>query len=373
MIEKPNEYNASQIKKNVGIPVICPGKIYTPEIAEEILQAGSADFVGLGRIQIADPDFMKKTIEDRVDEIVRCIGCNSGCVNHVFTGEPVSCVFNPAAGHETTFVIKPAALKKKVLVIGGGPGGLEAARIAKERGHDVVLFEKSSELGGQFLIAGQPPHKKDFADAARHMGYRAMKAGVDVRLYTPATPERIAAVKPDVIIVATGSEPVIPKIPGIDGDNVFEARRVISGIDRVKAQTVAVIGGGQVGLEAAELLTEEGKKVIVIEMLGEVGKDVEMFIKPYTLNYLQEHKIDVRVDSKCVAIGTDSVTVEKDGKAETLQGIGAVVIAVGARSDPSKVAEMAHAYGECHVIGDAKQIGKVIDAIWLGNEIARSI
>jgi 2,4-dienoyl-CoA reductase-like NADH-dependent reductase (Old Yellow Enzyme family)/thioredoxin reductase len=373
MPEKPNEYNASQIKKNVGIPVICPGKLFTPGIAEEVLQAGSADFVGLGRIQIADPDFMKKTIEDRVDEIVHCIGCNSGCVNHIFVGKPVSCIFNPVAGHETTIAIKPAEKKKKVLVIGGGPGGLEAARVAKERGHDVVLFEKSPELGGQFLIAGQPPHKKRFADAAKHMGYRALKAGVDVRLYTTATPDRIAAVKPDVIIVATGSEPVMPKIPGIDGVNVFEARRVISGTDRVRAQTVAVIGGGQVGLEAAELLTEEGKKVIVIEMLDEVGKDVEMFIKPYTLGYLKDNNIEVHVNAKCVAIGADSVTVEKDGKAEEIKKVGAVVVAVGAKSDPAKVAEIASAYGECHVVGDAERPGKVIDAIWKANEVARAI
>jgi 2,4-dienoyl-CoA reductase-like NADH-dependent reductase (Old Yellow Enzyme family)/thioredoxin reductase len=374
MAEKPNQYNASEIKKCVSVPVFCPGKLFTPEIAEEILQSGAADFVGLGRVQLADPDFMKKTAEGRVDEIVHCIGCNSGCVNHIFTKEPVSCVFNPIAGRETTIVVKPAAHKKKILVIGGGPAGLEFARVAQERGHNVTLFEKSAELGGQYLIAGLPPHKSDFADTAKHLGYRALKAGVDVKLYTKATPERIKAVNPDVIIVATGSEPAIPPIPGVDGKNVYNARRVIRGDDRIKAQTVVIIGGGLVGLEAAEVLTEQGKKIIIVEMLDEIGKDVEMFIKPYPIGYLEKNNIETHVNAKCVAISGGSITIEKGGKVEEIKNIGAVVIATGAKSDADNVEQMAKEFGcECHVLGDAKKVGKVIDAIWSAHEVARSI
>jgi 2,4-dienoyl-CoA reductase-like NADH-dependent reductase (Old Yellow Enzyme family)/thioredoxin reductase len=374
--ELVNVDNASQIKKNVGVPVIVAGKIYTPELAEEILQKEQADFISLGRIQLADPDFVNKTAEDRADEIVHCIACDMGCVDRMFNGERMSCIFNPLSGYEAEIIIEPARKKRKVLVIGGGPGGLEAARVAKERGHDVTLFEKGPELGGQYVIAGYPPHKQEFAKAARHMGFRALKAGVDIKLYTVATPERIKSLNPDIIIVATGSEPVIPAIPGVDNKNVYEARRVISGSDRVKAQKVAVVGAGLVGLEVVEVLVEQGKQVVLIEMLDEIGKDLadEIYIRPYALNFIAENGVEVHLNAKCVSIGSDSITIDEEGQSKELDGIGAVVLAVGAKSDADHVADMAKAScKEFYIIGDAKKPGKVINAIWQGNEIARTI
>ena len=374
--ELVNVYNASQIKKNVNVPVIVAGKINTPDLAEEILQNGQADFISLGRIQLADPDFVKKTMEDRVDDIVHCIACDQGCVDRMFSGKTMSCTRNPLSGFETEIKVEPAKHPKKVLVIGGGPGGLEAARVAQERGHHVVLFEKGSELGGQFIIAGYPPHKEEMGKAARHMGYRAMKVGVDVRLYTKATPERIASVDPDVIIVATGSESAVPNIPGVDAAHVYDARNIIRGKDRIKAQKVAVIGGGLVGFEAAEVLFEQGKQPIIIEMLDQVVKDLqtELYIMPYALNYLAENNIKTYVNTKCVSIRQDSITVEKNGSQVELEGIGAVVLAVGASSDKDQVAEMVKATGkDYYVIGDAKQPGNVIEAIWQGHEVARGI
>lgn len=371
--ERVNVYNASQIKKNVQIPVIVAGKIYTPDIAEEILQNGEADFISLGRIMLADPDFVKKAQEDRPEDIIQCVSCNSGCVERMFAGKVTSCVFNPLTGYETQIEIKPAETKKKVLVIGGGPGGLEAARVAAERGHDVTLFEQTSDLGGQYIIAGRSPHKGVMEDAARHMGYLAMKAGVDVRLYTKATPDRIKALQPDAVIVATGSEPVIPSIEGVDGGNVYEARKVINGDTRVKEHKVAVIGGGLVGLEAAEFLIEQGKQVCIIEMLDQIGAGLEIYIRPHMMQVLEVNKVDVHVRSKCMAIGKDSITVEQDGRRESIAS-DAVVIAIGAKSDPENVAAMAAALvPECHIIGDAKSVGNVIDAIWQGNEVARSL
>ncbi|MBW8383656.1 MAG: FAD-dependent oxidoreductase, partial [Youngiibacter sp.] len=367
-----NVYNASQIKKNTSIPMIVAGRITTPDLAEEILSTGKADFISLGRIQLADPDFVNKTMEDRVDDIIKCVSCDQGCVERMFNGFGASCVFNPLTGREGEIIIKSAELKKKVLVIGGGPGGLEAARVASERGHDVTLFEKTVKLGGQYLLAGFAPNKDVFSDAAMHMGYRAQKAGVDVKLYTTATPERIKALNPDVVVVAAGSDPAMPPITGIKNANVFEARSVISTENYINADKVVVIGGGLVGLEAAEILTEQGKKVSIVEMLDEIGKDLEMYIKPYSIGFITKHNIPTYVKSKCVEIGEDYVLIDKEGEQLRLD-CGAVVMATGARSNTA-VADMVKELGyEYHVIGDAVKPSKVLDAIWAGNEIGRTI
>jgi pyruvate/2-oxoglutarate dehydrogenase complex dihydrolipoamide dehydrogenase (E3) component len=209
--------------------------------------------------------------------------------------------------------------------------------------------------------------------AARYMGYRAMKAGVDVRLYTKTTPDRIKALAPDAIIVAVGSEPAMPNIPGIELEHVYEARKVISGKVRIAAQKVAVIGGGLVGLEAAEFLAEQGKTVTVIEMLDAIGKDLEMYIYPHMMQIIEDFHIDVHVQSKCISIVPGRITVEKDGVRKDIPA-DAVVIAAGAKPDPEEIFTMASRFTkECHVIGDAKKPGNVINAIWQGHEAARTI
>jgi NADPH-dependent 2,4-dienoyl-CoA reductase/sulfur reductase-like enzyme len=290
----------------------------------------------------------------------------------MFAGLGASCIFQPATGHEKEIIISPAKKKKKVLVIGGGPGGLEAARVAKVRGHDVVLFEKGIMMGGQFVAAGNAPHKQEFGWAAMHMGYCAYKAGVDIRLYTPATPERIKAVKPDVVIIATGSDSIKLNVPGANKPNVFDGRKVVTSESLIAAENVVVVGGGLVGLEAMEVLLGQGKKVTVVEMLDQVGKDLEMYIAPYMFGIIEKAKVPVLTDTKCVEIGDDYIIVEKGGKTEKIK-CGAVVMAVGARSN-TDVVDMVKAMGyEYHVVGDAVKPGKVLAAIWGGNEVARNI
>ncbi|WP_238442377.1 FAD-dependent oxidoreductase [Desulfofalx alkaliphila] len=290
----------------------------------------------------------------------------------MFKGLGNSCIFNPATGHEREVVIKPAQQKKKILVIGGGPAGLEAARVAQIRGHEVILLEKDVALGGQFLEAGRAPHKDIFSKAAIHMGYRAFKAGVDIRVYTPANEERIREINPDVIIVATGAEPIIPDIPGIDRPNVFEARKVIVSDQYISAHKVAVIGGGLIGLEAMEILSQQGKEVVVIEMTDQVGKDLEMYIKPYVFGIIEEKSVAVHTNTKCVEIKDDSIIVEKEGRRQEIP-CGAVVIAVGSKSNTSIVDTVKRLGYDYYLVGDAKEPAKILPAIWGANEIARTI
>lgn len=367
-----NVANAAEVKKFVKIPVVVAGRMITPEFAEQVLESGAADFISLGREQLADPDFVKKAAAGQASDIVRCIACDQGCIGRVWTQGGVSCVFNPLTGHESEIVIKPADTKKKILVIGGGPAGLEAARVAAERGHSVVLFEKTGRLGGQFLIAGTAPHKEIFTDSAIHLGYRAQKAGVDVRLYTEASPDNITAVKPDEIIIAAGSDPLTLNIPGIDGSNVYEARAFMGSSNYIAEADIVVIGGGLVGLEAAEILTCQGKKVAVVEMLDKVGKDMDTLVMPYFDDFIKKHGLTIHTDSKCVKIGPDFVEIEKNGENVRLS-CQAVVIATGARSN-KRVEELVKPMNiPYHVIGDANRPSKVLNAIWSGNEIARSL
>lgn len=369
---KINAKNAAQVKAHTAIPVIVAGRIVSPDDAEEILQSGMADFISLGRAQLADPDFVKKTMDGMENEIVRCVSCNEGCINSVFKGKSISCVFNPASGREGEIIVRAAEKKKKVLVIGGGPAGLEASRVARERGHEVVLLEKSGKLGGQFFLAGFAPHKSRFTDAAIQMGYRAQRAGVDIRLYCTATPHKIKTLNPDAIIVAVGSEPLLPPIPGVKSPNVYEARGVVSGQTPVAELSIAVIGGGLVGLEVMEMLAGQGKKVTVVEMADQVGKDIGLFNQSHIFEIIAEKKIPVHVNAKCVEIGPDYLLLDKGGEKIRL-GCDAVVIATGAKSN-TRVAAMVRELGfECHVIGDADKPAKALDAIWAGNEIARKI
>lgn len=369
---KVNVENAYAIKKATNIPMIVAGRINSPEAAEEVLQEGKADFIGFGRPMLADPDFIKKTMEDNTDDIVRCIACNQGCVGRMFKGLGNSCIFNPATGHEREVVFEPTKNKKRVLVIGGGPGGLEAARVAKTRGHEVILLEKSADLGGQFIQAGYAPHKELFANSARHMGYRAFKAGVDIRVYTPATKTRIKAIDPDVVIIASGADPIIPDIPGVNRPHVFEAREVITSKRLVNADHVAVIGGGLIGLEAMEILSGQGKKVELIEMGGEIGAELEMYVRPYVFGVIRDYDIPVHINTKLIEINDGSIIVAKDGKHQEMP-FEAVVLALGSKSN-TEVVEIVKQLGyEYHVIGDAKEPSKILTAIWGGNEIARSI
>lgn len=371
-----NVDNAARIKEETGMITIAVGRINDPEQAEGIIGSGKADMVVMGRAQIADPEFCNKAIAGEDDSIIRCVGCNQGCVDRYTEAQKyphLSCLRNPEVGREKEFVLAPVQQSKKVLIIGGGMGGMEVAVRLKARGHNPILCEASGQLGGQFLLAGAAPRKVEMRDAAISRGEQAVRAGVDIRLSTPVAPELIEEIQPDEVVIATGAEPVQLHVPGVDLHNVTNSFAVLSG-KAIPQGKVVVVGGGLVGLEVAEFLAEKNNQVTVIEALDEVGKDLGTFRKIPVMESLFANRINTMVNTKCLEIKENAILVEKEGKQEEIP-CDYVVIAVG--SKPIDFLDLRE-YCEWndipfHVIGDAVRARRAIDAIEEGAELARMI
>lgn len=370
--EKFNAANAAVFRKEIGLPVICAGRLNSPEICEQVLEDGQADFVGVGRGQLADPDFVKKAQTGETDVLMRCIGCEQGCVEHIFNPAlgGIGCVYNAACGREDATRIVPAEQPKRVLVIGTGPAGLEAARVCALRGHTVEVLDRAGRTGGQLNIACKAPHKGLMADDANVMATLAERAGATIRLQTAATEDRIRAFAPDFVVVATGARPLVPHIPGIE--NALDAWQVIEGRTFVKADDVVVLGGGLVGIEATEILSEQGKHVTVVEMAGAVARDVAAYTQQHTRWMLQDYGVDIRVNTTVTEVAEHEVKVRFDGRDHTIPA-GAVVCALGSRS-VNDVEQTVKALGIPYaLVGDAKKTGKIITAVRDANALARNI
>lgn len=368
-----HQENIAAVKSIAAIPVIAAIRINDPVLADRIIGDGKADFVAVGRGQLADPEFCNKAQAADFDSIIKCIGCNQGCVDRLFIqGLPVCCLRNPATGQERAYALQPAAQKKKILVVGGGPAGLEAASTLQRRGHQVILIEKDSRLGGQFFLAGAAPMKREMAEAALQMGRIAERQGVDIRLNTPFTRELAFEINPDEIIVATGATPMVPKIPGSDKPHVATAHDVLEGWAST-GDSVAVIGGGLIGIEVAELLRSQRKKVTLIELLKSIANGLGLTRKPQAIKFLKDHKVTVLVNAKCLEIKDHSVILEQNGETREIGGVDSVVMAVGVKPDHAvqeRLKDMGYRY---HIIGDAREAGKALDAIWEGAAIGREL
>ena len=368
-----NADNAAAVKSVTRLPVIAALRINDPVLADRLIRDGQADFVAVGRGQIADPEFCNKAQAGDLDSIVKCVGCNQGCVDRNFLDRlPISCLRNPAAGREAQYALQPARQRKKVLVVGGGPAGLEAATILRKRGHDVLLVEKSDHLGGQFLLAGAAPRKKEMAEAALQMGRTAERQGVRIRLNTPFSATVMEEFKPDDVVVATGSTPIVPPLPGIQKAHVVKAHDVLAGLE-ISGEHVAVIGGGLVGLEAAELLCSRGKRITIVELLDKIGNGLGPTRRLLAKNFIAEHNIEVHLNTKCLEIKDRSLVVERSGAIHEIGPIDAVVIAVGVAADRTVENELSKMGCRFHVIGDARQARKALDAIWEGADAGRAI
>lgn len=371
-----NVENASRIRRETGMLTMAVGRINHADQAERILQEGKADFAGMGRAQLADPDFCRKAKDGRVDDIVHCIGCNQGCYDGFcdLQNRPfITCLRNPGVGYEDEQKLIPAETPKKVMIAGGGMGGMEAAVILKQRGHDPAIYESSDRLGGQFITAGMAPGKGEMMDAAVSFGEQVLKAGIAVHFHTAVIPERIREEKPDEVIVAVGAAPIELKLPGMDKLPLWQANRVLRGEVQPEG-SVCVIGGGLVGLETADALAEAGCQVTVLEMKDAVGEDLGALRKIAVMQKLNMLHVEFVTGAVCKEITPDGVKVEKEGKTKVI-ACGCVVAAIGARPNESKeLVEECRKLGiPCHVIGDARQARRALNAVAEGYEIAGDI
>ncbi|MBI2831247.1 MAG: FAD-dependent oxidoreductase [Chloroflexi bacterium] len=367
-----NVHYAHRIKKSVGIPVSVAGRINDPYVAEDILEKNKADFITIGRALIADPEFPNKAAAGRVNEIRKCIGCMQ-CYESVLVHDiPVRCSVNPDVGREREAIISPASRPKKVLIIGGGPGGLEAARVASLRGHKVTLWEKSGRLGGQLNLAAAPPGKQELSNLIKYLEERVRESGVTIKLGTEARPPSILRFKPDVVIVATGSTPILPDIPGLSADNVVTAHRVLA--DSVNAgQRVLVIGGGEVGCETADYLACQGRQVSLTCRSDAVALDAAMRVRPFLLAKLKRDGVQVfskAIYQELTDEGLD--IIDRDGKRVTLEA-DTIVCACGTEPDDRLYRDLQGKVPELYSIGDCVQPRLIMNAVEEGEAVGQKI
>ena len=349
---------AGDIKKAVNVPVSAVGRIVDADMAARVIESGMADMVAMGRPLLADPDWGTKIAAGKACDIRRCISCNKGCTDAIQNRQFLSCVLNAENGYENTRSIQPAAQKKKIAVLGGGPAGLEAARVAALRGHDVTLFEKTTTLGGQLNIACVPPRKEEMRRAAQDLIHAVCNAGVHLCMGQTRTAEQLKDAGFEAVINAVGAHSAAPRIPGIDSVNVADAWRVLAGEQQVYG-TVAVIGGGMVGCETAEYLAARGCKVSVIEMMDKIAAGESTTILPTLLENYKTYGVEQYPSHKVKEFRMDAVVCENKDGAEVTIPCDYIVLAMGARSNEFDAAALEAASIPVYSIGDAA--GKAAD------------
>lgn len=368
-----NVENATLIKNSVKIPVICVGRINDPELAEDIVSSGKADFISLGRQSICDSEFPNKIKEGRFDEIYHCTGCMQRCYYDKGCDEEdkgVSCMINPFSGKEGRWKIIEADIKKDIGIIGGGVAGLEAAWILAKRGHKVSLYEKSNKLGGQYCLAAIPKKKQDLGQTIFTYYTLGKRYGVEYFLNNEITNDNLKDLKHDIIIVATGATPSIPNIEGIHQENVFQANDVLMGKHVVCNKNVLMLGGGLVGCETAEFLLQYQNHVDIVDMIPEFATGMNKYPRAILLNELQTHGTNFFTNTNIVKINNDGIVGTKDGKEITLSGYDVIIVALGSKSNKP---DMSNTNCETYVIGDANNVKDAKFAIFNAAKLAISL
>lgn len=358
---------AEKIKKVVGVPVSVAGRINDPILANTIIEEGKVDFVSLGRALLADPEFPNKAKEGKLEDIRMCTACYH-CVDTVIGGvQPLTCAINATVGKEKEFALVPAGRKKKILIIGGGIAGMETARVANLRGHLVKLYEQEQTLGGQLLMAAVPPDKGELSNLTRFLAVQLDKLGVEVRLGEHVSIQTVAEIKPDAVVLASGSSTLLPKeIDGANLPHVVLARDVIMNKKKV-GQKVVVVGGGRVGCETAELLASQDKEVTLTRMsgIGPLAGDIARISRGLLLHKLHQRSLTIIANSVLERIIGEGVILKVNGKSMTVRA-DSVVLSPAPISNDELAKQLREIVPEVHIIGDAVKPRGIFEAIHEG-------
>lgn len=363
--------NASKIRKYIHnkIPIAVAGRIKDPIMAEDIIADKKSDMVVLGRALLADPEFPNKIKIGKINEIRKCIGCNQGCLEQLANDLAITCLCNPLCGFEDKFNEDKAITRKRIVIIGGGPAGLEAARESAIRGHETYLFEKNNELGGKMIIAAIPPYKKEITDLIRFYKNQLKILGVKINLNKTFDEGIIKKIKPDVVILALGSKPIIPEISGIRFRKVFVAEDVLTGKYKINSRVV-VIGGGFVGCETADFISDHGYEVIIIEALDEIARGMERLHKSFVLKRLENKCVRVVTKAIVKEIKENCILIKKNNKEIKLENVNSIVLALGYESN-DKIGFLSNNRNiAVYKIGDYKKPDNILNAIHEGFRLA---
>lgn len=361
---------AREVKPLTNLPVITIGRYNDPSIADTVIRNGDADFVAMGRQSLCDPEFPNKAKEGRLEDIIHCLACHQGCVTNLFADLPIKCIFNPLLGQEYCTEIKETQEPKKVAIIGAGPSGMEAAIVAAKRGHKVTIYEKNNVAGGQFHLAAVPPCKGEIAAFTGWQLTQLKKLGVEIKYNTEVTVDFMKENTADVIIVATGANPIVPKIKGIESKSVVTANDVLSGKVNV-GKKIVVIGGGEVGCETADHLATQLCNVTLVEMLDDVARELFIVPKWGLLESLEKNKVRVLKNTTVSEITDDSVHVT--GSVDEDIPVTDVVLAIGSTSNNKLANDLIAAGLNVKVIGDADKVAQGGEAIAAGFKVGNEI
>lgn len=367
-----NVEEAVRIKSVTTAPVIVVGKINTPELAESLLEEGKVDGVVLGRVLLAEPEFVNKIRDGRRDEIAPCAGCLVGCVGEQNKRRPASCVINPFLGKETKLSVIPAETRKKVAVVGGGIGGMAAARMAALRGEDVTLFEKEEKLGGQILLAAMPPYKSSLLKWIQYLERELDRLGVNVERGHTVSAEEIRESSYDAVILANGSRPMAFE----EGEHISTAHQILRGEAVVTEGNVLIVGGGMVGMETAEYLDSVKKgnlSLTIIEMKNAMGEGMGPGNLVPAMGRLKRMGVTMMTETKLVEVSGDTVRLESAGQEKEVSGFTHIVFAVGSKPDTGLYEALKDCGKELYVVGDAKAAGQALQAVADGTAAAMGL
>ena len=365
---------AAEAKKAVNIPILAGGRMNDADIAEAAIRDGKIDAVVLGRAALADPEYPNKVLTGHTEKIRPCIACNQGCITRLQQGKQPTCAVNPAAMREVRYALRPCVQPKKIVVIGGGVAGMEAARTAAMRGHKVSLYEKSGQLGGNLIPGGSHSFKKEVRELNAWYLNELEHLPVELHLGEEATVEQIRDMAADVVVLATGSVLVMPKVPGMEDEKVIGCMEAFAHPEKV-GQKVVVVGGGLVGCEMALDYAQAGKEVTVVEALPKIlsaGIPSPIPNGQMIPDLFEHHHVTVLENHKLSAVRGGKVILENEGQEKTLDA-DSIVIAVGFRPAPSMAQELQGCGSVVYEIGDGQQVSTILHAVWDGYEVGNNI